>query len=98
MGEIGNFVNGGCTDIMTKTSITWACLAVAAGLVSGCAISPLSVSTERAQAISERDARLRSLEAQRRKAQRGCERAEAGQCQRAEILNHEMDAFLVRPW
>lgn len=83
---------------MTKIAIKWACLILASGLVSGCASAPLSVSGEREQAIGQRDAQLRSLEAQRRKAARGCERGEADQCQRAEILSHEMDAFLVRPW
>lgn len=50
----------------------------------------------RGRAMRERDERLEKLNKQRAKAERKCRQGQPSQCQRAEILSHEMDALLAQ--
>lgn len=50
----------------------------------------------RERAMRERDERLEKLNDQRAKAERKCRQGQTSQCQRVEILSHEMDAILAQ--
>jgi aspartokinase len=50
----------------------------------------------RGRMMRERDERLEKLNDQRAKAERKCRQGQASQCQRAEILGHEMDALVAQ--
>jgi hypothetical protein len=49
----------------------------------------------RGRALRERDEKIDKLNKDRQKALQRCERGNRGQCERAQILDHEMEALMA---
>lgn len=85
----------GC--VSTAKTVVTAPFKAAGQVVDWTTTSQEEADRNRGRAMRERDAKIGKLDKQQQKALRRCERGDRDQCQRAQILDHEIEALMARP-
>lgn len=85
-----------CGCVSTAKTVVTAPFKATGKIVDWSTTSQEEADRNHGRAMRERDERLEKLNKQRAKAERKCRQGQPSQCQRAEILSHEMDALLAQ--
>lgn len=86
----------GC--VSTAKTVVTAPFKAAGKVVDWSTTSQEEADRNRGRAMREREAKIGKLGKDRQKALARCERGDQGQCQRAQILDHEIDALMAAPY
>lgn len=86
----------GC--VSTAKTVVTAPFKAAGQVVDWSTTSQEEADRNRGRAMRERDEKIGKLNKDRQKALTRCERGDQGQCQRAQILDHEIEAVMAAPF
>ena len=86
---------GGCVSAV-KTVVT-APVKATGQVIDWTTTSQEEADRNRGRALREREEKLGKLSRERGKAEGKCRKGDAGQCQRVEMLDHEIEALMAQP-